>query len=225
MPESPPPAPPGLDPAAVRGLVFDLDGTLVDSYEAIAASLNRARAVFGLPALPVGRIRRAVGRGLERLVADLVGGDRVDEGVRVFREHYAGIFRDLTRPLPGALETLRELHDRGYRMAVASNKPARFSEPILTDAGMLPFLSSVQGPDRSGTTKPEPTMVHACLRAMGLAAGQALYVGDMVLDVETAAQAGLAVILVGSGSSSLEELRETGQRVLPSLAALPALLP
>lgn len=225
MAEPVPPAPPRLNPAAIRGVVFDLDGTLVDSYEAIAASLNHARARFALPALPVAQVRRTVGRGLERLVADLLGADRVVEGVRLFREHYADTFRGMTRALPGSLETLRELHGRGYRMAVASNKPARFGEPILADAGMLPFLVSVQGPDRSGTTKPEPTMVRNCLRAMGLRAEEGLYVGDMVLDVETAARAGLPVALVGGGSSPLEALKNTGQRVLPSLAALRALLP
>lgn len=217
-------APPALDPAAVRGLVFDLDGTLVDSYEAIAASLNHARAGFGLPPLPVSRVRRAVGRGLERLVADMIGPDHVNDGVRLFRERYAETFRPMTRALPGARETLRRLHGWGYRMAVASNKPARFAEPILADAGMLPYLLAVQGPDRSGTTKPEPTMVRNCLRALALSPAQALYVGDMVLDVETAARAGLPVVLVEGGSSPREALEETGQRVLGSLSSLTELL-
>jgi len=219
------PVPPPLDPAAIRGLVFDLDGTLVDSYEAIAASLNHARAAFGLSALSAVRIRHTVGRGLEQLVADLLGEPRVAEGVLHFREHYARTFREQTRALPGALDTLRELHRRGYRMAVASNKPARFGETILSDAGMLPYLIEVQGPDRAGTTKPEPSMVRNCLRAMELTAADALYVGDMVLDVETAARAGLPVVLVDGGSSMPEALRATGQRVLPALKSLVDLLP
>lgn len=218
-------SPPSLDPAAVRGLVFDLDGTLVDSYDAIGASLNHARAAFGLPALPADLIRRTVGRGLEQLVSDLVGEDRVERGVGLFREHYARTFRRTTRTLPGARATLRELHRRGYRMTVASNKPARFGEPILADAGLTPYLVGVQGPDRAGATKPDPAMIRSCLQAMSLTPQEAVYVGDMVLDVETAARAGLPVVLVEGGSSSSDALRGTGQRVLPRLGALADLLP
>jgi phosphoglycolate phosphatase len=218
-------APPPFDAANVRGLIFDLDGTLVDSYDAIAASLNHARESFGLSWLPPPLIRRTVGRGLERLVADLLGEERVEEGVHEFREHYARTFREATRPLPGALAALRELHRRGYRMTVASNKPARFGEPILADAGMLPYLLGVQGPDRAGATKPDPVMLRACLREMSLPEAQALYVGDMVLDVETAARAGLPVVLVEGGSSTPEALKQTGQRVVSGLGALADLLP
>jgi phosphoglycolate phosphatase len=109
-------------------------------------------------------------------------------------------------------------------MTVASNKPARFGRPIVADAGMLPYLLDVQGPDRAGTTKPEPTMIRNCLRAMGLAQSEALYVGDMVLDVETAARAGLPVVLVEGGSSSAAALRETGQTIVPDLWSLVGLL-
>jgi phosphoglycolate phosphatase len=206
-------------------LVFDLDGTLVDSYSAIAASLNHARSSFGLPPLPTAQIRRTVGRGLERLVADLLGAERAVEGVRRFREHYGRTFRSSTRALPGARATLRTLHRRGYRMAVASNKPARFGASILSDTGMLPYLLEVQGPDRAGTTKPEPTMIRNCLQAMELSAAEALYVGDMVLDVESAARAGLPVVLVEGGSSTSAELRSTGQRILPAIESLARLLP
>jgi phosphoglycolate phosphatase len=208
----------------VRALIFDLDGTLVDSYEAIAVSLNRAREAFGQTHLDTASIRRAVGRGLESLVADLVGPEHVEEGVRLFRERYAQVFLTGTRALPGAVDTLRELRARGYRLSVASNKPARFGRPILREAGLLPFVDHVQGPDLSGTTKPEPEMLRNCMEAMGSDVQETVYVGDMVLDVESAARAGLPVILVCGGSSSVEELRSTGQRVLESLTDLPGLL-
>jgi len=205
-------------------VVFDLDGTLVDSYDAIAASLNHARAEFGLTALPGTTVRRVVGRGLESLIAEQIGPQHVERGVRLFREHYATVFRAMTRALPGVRRTLGALHQSGYAMTVASNKPARFSAPILRGVGLLEYLVTVQGPDLAGTTKPEPTMVHNCLRAMRVEPEQALYVGDMVLDVETAARAGLPVVLVCGGSSTREALCDTGQRVLGSLDELPDLL-
>jgi phosphoglycolate phosphatase-like HAD superfamily hydrolase len=217
--------PPPPDLSAVRALIFDLDGTLVDSYAAIAESLNHARNAFGLPPLPAREVRRAVGRGLDHLVADLVGPDRVEAGVELFRERYAQVYAEKTVALPRSRSTLRRLHRRGYRMAVASNKPARFGEPILRETGLLPFLSCVQGPDRTGKTKPDPTMILACLRALAASRRESLYVGDMVLDVESAARAGISVILVAGGSSSPDELRGTAQTVLPGLEALLDLLP
>jgi phosphoglycolate phosphatase len=219
------PAPPALvDPAAIRGLIFDLDGTLVDSYAAIHASLNHARARHGLPALDEATVRRRVGRGLETLIAELVGESHVAAGVRLFRERYAEVYREMTVALPGARETLRELHGEGCRMTVASNKPARFGEPILAALGMRPYLVGVLGPDSVGSTKPEPAMLARCLDLLGLTAARAAYVGDMVLDVETARRAGVPVLLVGGGSSTLDELRATGQPVLERLDRLPGLL-
>lgn len=213
-------APPVLEPSAVAGLIFDLDGTLVDSYEAIAASLNHARVAFDLDPLPTDDVRRAVGHGLEALVADLVGASHVDDAVRLFRERYAEVFLEHTTLLPGVRETLGELARRGFGITVASNKPARFGEPILQHLGLLPFVTQVEGPDRAGSTKPEPTMLRRCLQAMRIDRTEGAYVGDMVLDVESAARAGLPAVLVCGGSSTEDELRATGQCVLPSFDSL-----
>jgi len=212
------------DFATIRGLVFDLDGTLIDSYDAISESLNHACARLGAPALPTGKVRLMVGRGLEQLVSDVLGEELVTAGVRLFRERYAQVYAKGTFPLPGAAETLGSLRRRGYRLAVASNKPARFSKAILAAFDMLSFFESVEGPDTAGVTKPDPAMVRRCLRAMGVDEAEALYVGDMVLDVETAGRAGLPVVLVHGGSSPEDELRSTGKPVLNSLAGLLELL-
>jgi len=215
--------------AGIRALVFDLDGTLVDSYGPITASLNHARAHWDLPPLAEDLVRQLVGHGLEALVAQEVGTDRVTEGVRLFREKYQAVFAADTRALPESLETLRDLHGKGYSLAVASNKPARFSRKILEHLGMLRFVTFVAGPDTAGSTKPEPAMIHSCLEAMQSTATDTIYIGDMVLDVESATRAGLAVLLVDGGSASPEELRRTGCPVIETLARLredlPALRP
>ena len=216
--------PPALRAQDVRGVVFDLDGTLVDSYRPIAASLNHARATSGLAPLPVDTVRHQVGRGLETLIRDMVGPDRVDRGVALFRERYSEIFLDQTTLLPRVNETLEALHRAGLPLSVASNKPARFGERILDHLGVGAFFRTVQGPDRAGTTKPEPTMIRTCVREMGLELPAAVYVGDMPLDVESAARAGLPVILVTTGSAGAECLAATGELVLSRLdELLPAL--
>jgi phosphoglycolate phosphatase len=211
--------------AGIRAAVFDLDGTLVDSYGPITASLNHARANWGLAPLPEEVVRTRVGHGLEALVAQEVGADRVAEGVRLFREKYAEIFAEQTRALPDALDTLRDLSDKGYSLSVASNKPARFSRVILDRLGMLRFLAHVAGPDTAGSTKPDPPMIRSCLEAMQSTASETLYVGDMVLDVESGRRAGLPVVLVAGGSASLDELRGTGCPVVETLRGLSDRLP
>lgn len=218
------PSPPPLDPTAVRAIVFDLDGTLVDSYRAIAASVNHARRHFELAPLDPEVIRARVGRGLEALLTELVGEPHVEQAVGLFRQRYAEVYEGQTVELPGVVETLRRLQRSGYCMAVASNKPSRFTTPILDQTGILPFIASVQGPDLVASHKPEPTMILRCLEQMNVTRSETVYVGDMLLDVESAARAGLPVILVSGGSSGQDELRSTGQVLLNSLSALPALL-
>ena len=218
-------APPALDPSPVRAIVFDLDGTLIDSYRPIATSINHARAHFGMAPLDLAEIRARVGRGLEHLIGELVGEDRIEQGVRLFRRRYSEIYMDQTTGLPGVVETLRGLRQAGYSIAVASNKPARFSKPILQGVGMLPFIGCVQGPDLVASHKPDPTMILRCLELLGVTRHEAVYVGDMLLDVESAARAGLPVILVPGGSSEPQELRQTGQALLSSFDALLELLP
>lgn len=218
-------SPPTLIAERVRGIVFDLDGTLVDSYGAIAESLNEARAAFAMAPLPEDEVRRRVGHGLEALVSELVGRQHIATGVRIFREHYARVFRERTFALPGVADTIRELRLRGYRMAVASNKPARFGQAILESLGLLQYLDDVQGPDSAGATKPNPEMLRRSLEALSLDPAAGVYVGDMVLDVTTAARAGLPVILIPGGSCGLDELEATGQRVLGKFSDLSSLLP
>lgn len=217
--------PPPLAPRRLRGLVFDLDGTLVDSYAAIAVGVNAARAAFGLSPLAGEDVRRRVGHGLENLMEDVVGPERAAQGAALFRAAYERIYLDATAARPGAAETVAALRARGYRMSVASNKPARFCAPILERLGMLAHLDAVEGPETAGATKPDPRMIRRCLAAMAVAADQAAYVGDMTLDVESAARAGVASILVTGGSSPDAELRATGQRVLRDLPGLLEILP
>lgn len=220
-----PASPPALDPARVRAIVFDLDGTLVDSYEAITAGVDHARAAFGLPPIDPHEVRFAVGHGAEALLARYVGAARAAEGVRLFRGRYAQVLEQGTHALAGVVDALKALHERGYRLAVASNKPSDFTERILANLGVRERFGSVLGPEEAGAAKPDPAMIQRCLHELGAAPDQAVYVGDMVLDVESAQRAGVASVLVLGGSSTEGDLRATGQVVLRSIGDLLQLLP
>ena len=211
--------------ARVRGLVFDLDGTLVDGYDAIADGVNAARARFGLPALAVDDVRGRVGAGLIHLMEDVVGAERAAEGADIFRRVYDAVAVERTRPVERLEETLELLEARGFRMSVASNKPVGYSLRILESLGVARRFDLVAGPETAGALKPDPAMIRACLTAMSVAPGEAIYVGDMGLDAESGARAGVDVVLVTGGSTPRHELERTGCPVVEGLHALTAWLP
>lgn len=191
----------------VRGIVFDLDGTLIDSYAAITESLNRAMIAAGLQPLSEEEVRGMVGLGLETLVARAMGPARVKEGVRIFREHYDRICVARTRLLPQVAETVRKLDSRGYLLAVATNKPSRFARRLLDGLAIGGHFAAVLGPDNVVNRKPHPEMVLRALEEMDLPVPEAVYVGDMEVDIETARAVGVPVIVVPTGSRSAEVLR------------------
>lgn len=213
-------------PERVAAVVFDLDGTLVDSFDAIADGVNHARVSFGLPPLPVATIRSRVGRGAPTLLAETVGEDRVEDGLRLFGERYAETYLGGTRALPGVDETLASLRAGGIRLAVASNKPGRFTEGLVRHFGWDRFVDAIESPETAGAAKPDPAMIGKALDALGADPEDSLYVGDMPLDAESGVRAGVGVVLVASGPAPLETLRATGAPVVASLREIvPLLLP
>ena len=189
----------------IRCILFDLDGTLVDSYEPIMESLNAARTAFHLPPYSRDEVVRRVGHGLESLMAESLGEAHVAEGVRIFRERYQVVSLPGSRLLPGVETTVRELARRGYRMGVVTNKPAHFSRRILEHLRVADFFPVLYGPDRA-PAKPDPTMVLLSLRDLACALEEAVLVGDMLVDQETARQAGIPFFAVATGSESRENL-------------------
>jgi phosphoglycolate phosphatase-like HAD superfamily hydrolase len=158
--------------------------------------------------------RRRVGRGLPVLMEEALGpGDR-DEGVRLFREHYGMTGPETTKLLPGADEVTKALYDRGVKLAIASNKPGVFSRQLLSHLGVLDRFGAIHGPDDGFPPKPAPHMVFVALALLGVKVADALYVGDMPLDVLTARAAGLPVAAVPTGSSTREELLAAGPDVV-----------
>jgi phosphoglycolate phosphatase len=191
-------------------LVFDLDGTLIDGYRAIEMALSFAMTTLGFEPWGAETVRRNVGRGLEALLADAIGPDLAGEGVRLFRTRYPEVYLDHSRLLPEVESTIRELGRRGYRMGVATNKPARFSRELIRHLGLAAELPFCWGPDLVSKPKPDPEMVFRLLEQLEALPETSLYVGDMPVDVSTARAAGVPVWVVPTGSSTRGELETSG---------------
>jgi len=206
-------------------VVFDLDGTLIDGYGAIGDALGYAMRRLGEAELPAAQVRGMVGHGLERLLEKAVGTERAAEGVRLFRERYPEVAVAKSHLLPGVRETVEALDARGHPMAVASNKPARFSRMILEAKGIGPRFRGIGGPDAETPAKPDPTMLLRLMAAAGASPRETVVVGDMEVDYEFARAAGCRVALIPGGSRTREELAGvTPDAFLDAISDLPSWL-
>jgi phosphoglycolate phosphatase len=210
---------------APRAVLFDFDGTLGDSYPAITASVNHVRSLYGLRPLSVDEVRPHVGRGPALLLDSTVGQGSAEANVAAYRKHHPSIMREGTRLLPGAADAVLALHRRGLRLAVCSNKPVAFTRDLLSFLGVAENFDVVLGPEDVPRPKPAPDMLLAALPRLDVRAAEALYVGDMVVDIETARSAGVPVWVVPTGSDEPAALeRARPDRLLRDLHELPTLV-
>jgi phosphoglycolate phosphatase len=187
-------------------VLFDFDGTLADSYSAIAASVNHVRAAHGLPPLPEEEVRRHVGRGPAYLLAHTVPGGDPDADQARYRSHHPTVMLTGTRLLPGAAEVVPALVRAGRKVAVCSNKPVAFTRRLLEYLGLAECFDAVLGPEDAARPKPAPDMLRIALNRLGVAPADALYVGDMTVDVTAARAAGIRVWVVPTGSEEATAL-------------------
>ena len=187
-------------------LLFDLDGTLVDSAPDLVGTLNAVLDTDDLPALPLDQGRDLIGHGARALLRrgyETAGAPLTDEALDVrfalFLDLYVGRIADLTRPYPGCVEALTALKAESYTLAVATNKRTDLSLALLDALEMTGLFACVLGPDRVSARKPDAAHLFDALAACGGDRGRALMVGDSSLDAGAAHAAGLPFVAVGFG--------------------------
>lgn len=188
-------------------ILFDLDGTLLDTMGDLHASTNAVLRSFGYPERTIDEVRCFVGNGARVLIQQAVPegeGHRVDEVLAAFQSYYAAHCDILTRPYPGIPELLTALGEK-YPLAVVSNKPDRAVKELAKI--YFPALYA-RGESADCPRKPDPDMVYAAMRALD--ADRCVYVGDSEVDVLTAKNAGVPCIAVTWGFRDVDTLRAAG---------------
>jgi len=189
----------------VELIIFDLDYTLVDSSEGIVYCFNQARRRAGEPEVEPEKIIQRIGHPIEETFLRFGSADPVGRRV-VFRQMAAeGAMAERSFLLPGVADTIRALHGRGYRLAVASTKARVEIIRILERLGLVGYFEAFCGSDEVEKAKPAPDSLLKVLAQTKVLPEQAVYVGDHVVDIEAAKAAGVPVIALEGGPCSHEE--------------------
>lgn len=200
----------------MRGVVFDLDGTLVDSLRDIADAVDHVLDHLGLPRWSHAEYERMVGEGARILIRRALG-DRVDledRALAAFHARYLANAAVHTRPYDGVEALLADLAARGVPMAVLSNKPHDATTALVRELFAEGTFARVRGALEPHPNKPDPSAALELARAMELAPEAILFVGDTAIDVETAARAGMTSVGALWGMRPREELERAGARHL-----------
>jgi len=209
-------------------IVFDLDGTLVDTAPDLINALNHVLNREGLPAVPVDSARKAIGAGARRLIergleleGRSMGPDDITRLTADFIDHYAAHIADASRPFEGLEAALDELSERGYRFAVCTNKLEWLSKLLLEKLDLNRRLVAICGADTFGVAKPDPVILRQTVARAGGQLSGAIMVGDAGPDVGVARRAGIPVIGVEFGYTDVPIAELKPDRLIGHMRELP----
>jgi|YelNatPaOPRAMG01_1025707.scaffolds.fasta_scaffold09919_1 2,3-diketo-5-methylthio-1-phosphopentane phosphatase len=211
--------------SSYKGIIFDLDGTLIDSFSAIFESFNYTMRKLGLPEYSYEDVLKTIGLPLEDVMTNIRGIEDPKDAVKIFRSNYEHIYLEKTRLLPGVKEVLERFYNDGYVMAVSTNKLGRYSRSILEHLGIAKYFVSVVGIGDGLRNKPYPDTIENIISELKLKKEDVVYIGDSLVDAQTAQSAGISFIGVSTGPVSFAELAKTNADiVVNSLHKLPVYL-
>jgi phosphoglycolate phosphatase len=207
-----------------QAIIFDLDGTLLNTLDDLAGANNEALTQMGFPTHPVESYKYHIGNGVRLLLErTLPEGSRddatVEKGVAMMKDAYSRCWDDKTLPYAGIPEMLDELTSRGVRMAILSNKPHAYTEMIVDKLLAKWNFEQVWGVSETVPPKPDPAGVSNLIDTLGVPKENLLYLGDTATDMETAVGADIFAVGVLWGFRTADELTQSGANVLLSRPA------
>ncbi|MFA6357805.1 MAG: HAD family hydrolase [Candidatus Omnitrophota bacterium] len=209
----------------IKLIIFDLDGTLINAYAAIEKSFNYVMRTLELKIQNSGVIRRAVGWGDGNLLKPFVPSENLDQALSLYRKHHKHSLLKYAHLYPYAKSLLRQLKARGYKLAVASNRPTEFSLILLRHLQIFDYFDYVLCADKLKHGKPNPEILNKIVKRFAFKKSQVLYVGDMVIDAQAANRAKINAIIVMGGSSSKSEIKkEKPFKIIPAIGKLMQML-
>lgn len=189
--------------------IFDLDGTLIDAYPAIVSSFNFTMEKLECKPQKPGVIKKNVGWGDINLLRPFVESQDLGKAVRIYRRHHvSSLLEGGARLMPYAYALLLFLTKKGVKVAVATNRPTRFTKIVLRHLKIEHFFVKILCADRLKFAKPNPLVLNKLVRYVKIPKSAVMYVGDMVLDVKTGKRAGIDTFAVATGSSTRLELKK-----------------
>ena len=200
----------------MKACIFDLDGTLTDTLESLAFSVKETLKEMGLPQITTDECRSFVGNGARYLMERALeaAGDRelsrIEEGMEVYGRIFDENCTYLVTPYEGITETLKQMKDKGIKLAVLSNKPHQQTQKVVERIFGEDVFDCVQGQKEGIARKPDPDGIYRLLEEMQAGREECLYVGDSEVDVETGRNAGVRMVGVSWGFRSREVLRAAG---------------
>jgi len=213
----------------IRTVVFDLDGTLVDTAPDLTNALNFVLTREGLPAVPLEAARAMIGAGARKLIerglevdGRAAGPGDVTRLTNDFIDHYAAHIADQSRPFEGLEDALDDLAALGYRFAVCTNKLEWLSKLLLEQLGLSARFSAICGADTFGVSKPDPAILRQTIIRAGGDVASAVMVGDAGPDVGVARRAGIPVIGVTFGYTEVPLADFKPDRLIGHMRELPA---
>ena len=209
-------------------IVFDLDGTLIDTAPDLIDTLNLVLAGEGLPRLPFAAARRMIGGGARALIERALAAEGrpaakpdMDRLFAAFIEHYAAHIADRSRPYPQVEATLDRLAAQGHRLAVCTNKLEWLSRRLLTALNLTERFATICGQDTFGVMKPDPDVLRQTIQRAGGEPASAVMIGDSGTDVRTARAANVPVIAVDFGYTEVPVATLHPDRIISSYGELP----
>lgn len=188
--------------------IFDLDGTIINAYPAIVSSFNFTMLQMGLRPQKADVIKKHVGWGDINLLRPFVPKALLKKAVVIYRRHHAVSLLRKAQLMPYARRFLSFLAQKKVKMAVATNRPTRFSRLVLRHLRIEYFFDKVLCADRLKYAKPNPLVLNLLVKHAKVPKNEVIYIGDMVLDIQTAKRAGLDVLIVATGSSQIAEIKK-----------------